>query len=90
MKYVKFNYSTPYCGTDEENYCVYDDDITEEELDEILGELIQSHAESFKYLATGWGEDFESDEDRLAYYEDCEGGWVFVSKEEYEDNTRED
>lgn len=89
MKYVKFICDTPYCGTETEEYLSFDDDITEEELNDILNDIIHDNAESFEYCATGWGEDFESEEDREAYYEDCTGSWAFVTKEEYEENISE-
>lgn len=89
MKYVKFMYDTPYCGTDGEEYLAFDDNITEKELNEILNDMVYQNAESFEYCATGWDEDFESEEDREAYYEDCSGNWVFVSEEEYSENVEE-
>lgn len=86
MKYVKFWAETPYCGTDAEDYQEFEDDVTEEELNEILYEMVADNAESFEYLATGWGEDFESEEERNSYYEDCTGGWRFITEREYREN----
>lgn len=60
---------TPYCGTDV-SYWVFADhegDIPEED----LNDCVYEHAEGFSYLVTGWGEDFESEEDRDDYYADC-------------------
>ena len=34
MKYFKFVADTPYCGTEEERYLAFSDDVTEEELEE--------------------------------------------------------
>lgn len=50
--------------------------------------MIYDNAQSFRHCATGWGSDFESEEEREAYYEDCCGSWVYISKEEYEENKR--
>lgn len=83
MKYVRFTAETPYCGTTIDEYQFFDDNITDEELGEIASEIIYHNAESFEYLATGWGEDFESEEDRESYYQDCTGGWDIISEEEY-------
>lgn len=88
MKYVKFMCETPFCGTELEEYCAFEDNITEEELDDILNDMVYDNAQSFEYCATGWGSDFESEEEREAYYEDCCGSWVYISKEEYEENKR--
>ena len=60
---------TPYCGTDT-TYWVFADhegDIPEED----LNDWVQENAESFEYLVNGWGEDFETEEDREDYYADC-------------------
>lgn len=89
MKYVKFTCDTPFCGTEKEEYLAFEDTVTEEELYEILDDMIYENAESFEYCATGWDEDFKSEEDREAYYEDCSGEWKFVSEEEYYENVKE-
>ena len=60
---------TPYCGTDT-IYWVFADhegDIPEEE----LNDWVYENAGSFEYLATGWDEDFETEEDREDFYADC-------------------
>lgn len=88
MKYVKFMCETPFYGTDSEEYCAFEDNITKEELDDILNDMVYDNAQSFEYGATGWNSDFESEEEREAYYEDCYGSWVYISKEEYEENKR--
>ena len=80
---------TPYCGTEEIEYFEVPDDVTEEELNEQCDEMTYNNAESFEYLATGWDEDFENDDERNNYYDDCFGGWEFITKEEYLANTEE-
>ena len=59
----------PYCGTDTTYWVLAakEDDIDTEDIDI----WVHDTAESFKYLATGLGEDFESEEDREDYYADC-------------------
>lgn len=86
MKYVKFMCETPFCGTNNEEYLAFEDSITEGELDDILNDMVYDNAQSFEYCATGWDFNFESEEEREAYYEDCCGNWVYISKEEYEEN----
>lgn len=36
-----------------------------------MEDLVRDNAEGFEYLATGWGEDFETEEEREDYYADC-------------------
>ena len=86
MKYIKFSGGNGYCGCEFEEYQAFDDNVSEETLGEIAGDLAQNNAESYEYVATGWDEDFESEEDRNSYYEDVYCGWEEVTKEEYEEN----
>lgn len=87
MKYVKFEGGTGYCGCDFEEYGMYLDNITDSELDAILSDMVYENALSYEHVVTGWGEDFESEEERESYYEDTDGSWEFVSKEEYYENV---
>ena len=86
MKYIKFYGGNGYSGCDFEQYEAYEDNITEEALAEIAYELANDNAQSYEYIATGWDEDFESEEERESYYENIECGWEEVTKEEYEEN----
>ena len=87
MKYIKFYGGNGYCGCDFEQYEVYEDDeINEEFLNEIAEDLGMDNAESFTYVATGWDNDFESEEERDSYYENCYWSWEEITKEEYEEN----
>lgn len=60
---------TPYCGTDTTYWVLADHegDIPEEDLDD----WVHEDAESFEYLATGWDEGFETEEDREEFYAEC-------------------
>ena len=60
---------TPYCGTDTTYWVLAakEDDIDTEDIDI----WVHDGAESFEYLATGWEDDFETEEDREDYYADC-------------------
>ena len=60
---------TPYCGSDMEYWVFADseDDILKDDLETWAYE----NGESYEYLATGWGEDFESEEVRDEYYAEC-------------------
>lgn len=49
-------------------------------------ELAADNGETYSYVATGWGEDFETEQDEESYYENLYCEWEEVSEEEYEEN----
>lgn len=84
-RYFKIHATTPYCGTDAEEYMeVEDTGDVEQYLDEYTEELRMENAGSFEYLIAGWDNDPE-EEDLDNYYADCSGWWEEISKEQYED-----
>ena len=85
MKYVHFWGGNGYCGCEYEEYVMFSDEFPEEEIDDYSAELAYQNAEFFEYAATGWYDDFETEDDREAYYEDALSycGWNYCSKEEY-------
>lgn len=87
MVYIKFVGGNGYCGCNWEEYQAFEK-FNEEEFNEILMELSYENAESYEYVATGWDGTFETDEERLNYYENAidDGNWFEVTKEEYEEN----
>jgi len=88
MKYVHFSGNNGYCGTDYDEYVAFEDDCSENEIYDYSDELAYSCAESYEYLVTGSYDDFESEDDREAYYDNAMTycGWNYCSKEEYEAN----
>ena len=93
MCYFKFTATTPYCGTDHEEYIKFEDRPTEDDLNNIAEDICHNNAESFEYLLTGWGgSDFDelSEEEQQEaldnYYADCSCTWEEITKEEYEEN----
>lgn len=95
MRYIKFTASTPYCGTDNERYVSFDDNVTEVELKEYAEDLARENGESFEYLIFGWGTDpveegectqEEYDEAIDNYYADCSCEYEEIDKEEFEEN----
>ena len=96
MRYIKFYGGTPFCGTDYEEYEVFEDNITDEYLDEEADDRSRSNAESYENIGVDYGiyeEDFDSyDEYEEAlceasdeYYAESYGHWEEISKEEYEE-----
>ena len=91
MKYIRFYGGNGYCGCDYEYYESFGDDTSENEIETYATELGYENAESYEYVATGWNEDFETEDDRQEYYEDALSycGWDYCTKEEFEENTKE-
>lgn len=89
MKYVKFYLSNGYAGCDNEQYEQYDDDVDERVIDYDLTERATENGEQYLWCATGWEEDWESEEDEEFYWQDCleNSSWEYISKEEYEENV---
>ena len=95
MRYIKFTASTPYCGTEEERYLVFSDNVTREELEEYADDLARENGEGFEYLVFGWdadpvgdGEMTEEEYDEAIdnYYADCHCEYEDVSEEEFVEN----
>lgn len=86
MKYYVFKGSTPYCGTDFEEYVTFGDEVTEKELADYAEELAMGQADSFEYLVTGWDNENEYDEEDLEYFRNDtleNTYWEEISEEEY-------
>lgn len=85
MRYIKFCGGTEYLGTDYEQVDAYPDDITDEDLNDEAKTIAESNAEDCEYLATGWDDDFQSEEDREAYYDSIWYSWQPISEEKYKE-----
>ena len=77
MKYVHFFGSNGYCGTDYNEYECFENNVTEEEIEEYSTEFAYLNAESYEYMV--------SSDDVDEYYEDALSycGWEYCSEEEY-------
>lgn len=89
MRFIHFTGGNGFCGCDIDDYEKFPDDTTDEELDQIAEEKAAENAETLEYVATGWDGDFESEEERDAYYENANCSWTEITQEEYEDNCGE-
>jgi enolase len=96
MEYVHFFLTTPICGTDENKYICFDKEMTDEELDAYLNELVEEHTETWigSVLDEIDDDDYETSaefEEALAqetefFREDSYGTWERVTKEVWEEN----
>ena len=89
MKYVKFYGNNGFCGTDYEEYVAFEDDVSENEIDNMSNEYAYENAETYEYMKYAWSSGYESEEDEEWYYENAmeSCGWDYCSKEEYKENT---
>lgn len=88
--YARFSFSNGYCGCNREDYIcriVIDDDISQSAIDSFIQEEFETemyeYLETYEYVATGWGKDWESEEDREAYYQGEYCNWNYITEEEY-------
>ena len=82
MRYIRFTGGNGYCGCDLETYEKFEDDATNEYLDEYACDLAKDNAESYE-----GNFDFEDDEEIEEYYENIYYDWEEVSEEEYNENV---
>lgn len=92
MFYFKFTATTPYCGTEHEEYHQFDEKPSIDDLDEMADDIKGGNAEQYEYLVTGWNDDNYDDEEEREqaldlYYQDCTCTWEEISAEEFEENT---
>lgn len=99
MKYIRFYATTGFCGGDTEEYWAFKKEINEKEMDKYADELVHTNGDSYFDLERfGYAPDrdeYDSEEEyeeALAeaeewYWEDCSGGWEYISKEEWEENN---
>ena len=89
MKYVRFYGSNGYCGCDYEEYEKFEDEVTEEEIDEYSNEIGYENAEMYEWFVCEDNSDFEFEEDREEYYEDALAycGWEYCTEEDFLENT---
>ena len=71
MQYYVFIADTPYTGTTNYYPMAVEEELTKEEIANICEEYARENGESYSYLATGWCEDWESEEEEENYYADC-------------------
>lgn len=78
MKYVKFYFSTMFCGTDDTEVREYPDDVKSTTIENDGIELAENNADSYSYLV--------DEEDAADYDESVEYSWEYITEEEYLEN----
>ena len=96
MYYYEFTATTPYCGTTNYYYVKYDEQPTQDDLEEICAQYAYENGESFEYLVFGWDADpvgdgemteEEYEQELSLYREDCSCEYREISEEEYLENV---
>ena len=80
--FVRITYSNGYCGCDETEVIEVEN---MEEAKTYAAEGVDNYAETYTYVATGWNEEFESEEEETEYYESCIYDIEEISEEEYQE-----
>ena len=99
IRYIKFEGSAYYVGTEFEEYLKTD--MSDKELDEYARELAKENAISYEYLVFGWDTTIEdiAEEENCSieeaeeiyqdtiddYYASCDCSWSIVTEEEWRD-----
>lgn len=97
MRYIKFICDTPFCGTDLEEYVAFDDDYTDEQLDQYAADLAHENGEGYENIELDYSiyrEDYDTEEEyeeawfeaESEYFCECTGDWEEVSYEEFLEN----
>lgn len=89
MRYFKFSYDNGVHTGAEDEYVEFDDNVTEEALNDYGAEALCAYAEDYDYLVLGWDKDEQDEDERDAYYENCDFSYEEVTKEEYMENCEE-
>ena len=99
VRYIKFEGSAYYVGTDFEEYLKTN--MSDKELNEHAHELAKENAASYEYLVFGWDTTIEdiAEEENCSieeaegiyqdaiddYYSNCECSWRIITEEEWRD-----
>lgn len=89
MRYFKFTYDNGFHTGEEDEYVKFDDNVTEEMLNDYGEEALCAYAESYDCLALCCDNDEEYENERDAYYENYDFSYEEVTKEKYMENCEE-
>jgi hypothetical protein len=91
-RYIEVTRSNNYCGCDSWEYYIFPDTATDEEINEYVADGMYDYAETYEYVATGgWDCDWESEEEREEYYNECFYNWrELTEQEEIDEHNWED
>jgi len=89
-RYVIVTRYNGYCGCDSTEYYIFPEGMADGEIDEYIEEGMYDYAEDYEYVARGgWDEDWESEDDREEYYNNCGFDWREADDEEREEYKKE-
>lgn len=77
MRYIVVEFSNGYAGCDSQEYLIFSDNTTDSEIDVYCSEMLYEYAETYSYVARGWGNNW-TEEDEDLYYENCTFNWLEV------------
>lgn len=94
MFYYKFTSGTPYCGTENEYYHKFEEQPSDDELEEMSDEYAQQAYDDYSYLHSGWNDENledmteeEAEEYMDNFRADCYCEYVEISEDEYNENA---
>lgn len=78
MKFVKYEMSAGYCGTDKTVYAKFCDDATDDEIGDTGEEMAWDHADSY-----GAVEEWEMDNPEVEF--ELDYSWSYITEKEYDE-----
>ena len=94
MFYYKFTSGTPYCGTENEYYHKFEEQPSDDELEEMSDEYAQQAYDDYSYLHSGWNDENledmteeEAEEYMDNFRADCYCEYAEISEDEYNENA---
>lgn len=85
MIYVHAKFDNGYHTGYENNYYEFADEVTVEEIEQIINEEAYDYFMNWQYLATDGDYNFKSAEEEKYYYNGCSYTWEYITEEEYND-----
>lgn len=84
MRYIRFFGDSYFSGTDFEEVQVYEDSVSDFDINNDADDYMESNAQNYEYLV---GDDFETEQDREEvindYYSSCWCDWEEITEQEY-------
>jgi hypothetical protein len=78
MKFVKYEMSAGYCGTDKTVYAKFDDKTTDDEIANIGEQIAWDHADSY-----GAVEEWEKENPEIEF--ELDYSWSYITEKEYDE-----
>lgn len=87
MKYVYACFDNGYYTGNENHYYIFNDDASEEEIYDTIGNDANIYFDDYNYLDIDYNNGWDSDIDEDHYYNNCTWEYEYITEEEYNENV---